>query len=119
MPRFLLERIGLGEQVFWVVPRIGVSATSDDGSGEEGSKASAASAASAEERYENLVSRPGFRTPGIELVHGRMPAQERAMRLDRFRAGEVATLVATTVVEVGVDVPNATVMVIELSLIHI
>jgi RecG-like helicase len=50
---------------------------------------------------------------GIELVHGRIGAAERAARLERFRRGEARVLVATTVIEVGVDVPAATVMVIE------
>src|SRR5271166_2394434 len=49
----------------------------------------------------------------VGLVHGRMPsaAKERTMR--RFKEGEIKLLVATTVIEVGVDVPNATLMVIE------
>ena len=52
---------------------------------------------------------------GYELgvMHGQMPAAERRAVMDRFRAGEVAVLVATTVIEVGVDVPNAVIMVIE------
>ncbi|MGD2016969.1 MAG: ATP-dependent DNA helicase RecG [Planctomycetota bacterium] len=103
MPRFLRERLEAGEQIYWVVPRIG-----GDGEGEE-----AASAVSAERRHADLQARPGFAAAGIELVHGRLPSVERGHRLDRFRRGEVGTVVATTVVEVGVDVSNATVMVIE------
>jgi ATP-dependent DNA helicase RecG len=49
----------------------------------------------------------------IGLVHGRQPSAERAEAMERFRAGEDRILVATTVIEVGVDVPNATVMLIE------
>ena len=49
----------------------------------------------------------------VELVHGRMPAREKDEVMTRFRAGETQVLVATTVIEVGVDVPNATVMIIE------
>ena len=48
----------------------------------------------------------------VELLHGRVPAAEKEAVMDRFRAGEVDVLVATTVIEVGVDVPNATVMVV-------
>lgn len=110
MPRFLTERLEAGEQIYWVVPRIGDSSAGND-AGEGG--AAPSSGASAEARYENLVGRPSFRQAGIELVHGRLPSVERNSRLDRFRRGDVATIVATTVVEVGVDVPNATIMVIE------
>lgn len=49
----------------------------------------------------------------VELLHGKMSSQEKAAIMDAFRAGEIDVLVSTTVVEVGVDVPNATVMIIE------
>ena len=49
----------------------------------------------------------------VELVHGRMKAKEKAERMARFSSGEAQLLVATTVIEVGVDVPNATLMVME------
>lgn len=49
----------------------------------------------------------------VELVHGRMKARDKDEVLERFRAGEVDVLVSTTVIEVGVNVPNATIMVIE------
>jgi ATP-dependent DNA helicase RecG len=49
----------------------------------------------------------------VGLVYGDMPAREKESTMDRFRAGEVDVLVSTTVIEVGVDVPNATVMLIE------
>ncbi len=49
----------------------------------------------------------------VGLVHGRLKAAERDKLMRAFRAGEIAVLVATTVIEVGIDVPNATVMVIE------
>ncbi|MFA5241227.1 MAG: ATP-dependent DNA helicase RecG [Sulfuricella sp.] len=49
----------------------------------------------------------------IGLVHGRLPAAEKAATMARFKAGEIQLLVATTVIEVGVDVPNASLMVIE------
>jgi len=48
----------------------------------------------------------------LGLLHGRVPAKEREIAMDAFRAGKLDVLVATTVIEVGVDVPNATVMVI-------
>ena len=53
--------------------------------------------------------------PGLKLaiVHGRMPAAKREETMAQFKAGKIHVLVATTVIEVGVDVPNATLMVIE------
>jgi ATP-dependent DNA helicase RecG len=50
---------------------------------------------------------------GVGLVHGRLKAEERDEVMRRFRAGELQVLVATTVIEVGIDVPNATIMLIE------
>ena len=49
----------------------------------------------------------------IELVHGRMRAKEKSLVMERFRSGKIQLLVATTVIEVGVDVPNASLMVID------
>lgn len=49
----------------------------------------------------------------VDHLHGRMTSEEKASVLERFRSGEIHLLVSTTVVEVGVDVPNATVMVVE------
>jgi ATP-dependent DNA helicase RecG len=102
---FLLERLSAGEQVYFVSPRIGEADSDVD-------EALASGEGSAEAARERLARTPiaGF---GIELVHGRIPTAERAARLDRFRRGEAKILVATTVIEVGVDVPAATVMVIE------
>ncbi|MGO8119418.1 helicase-related protein, partial [Rhizobium leguminosarum] len=64
----------------------------------------------AEERHETLVSALG---PGIGLIHGRMSGQEKDAAMMAFKNGQTRLLVATTVVEVGVDVPDATIMVIE------
>jgi ATP-dependent DNA helicase RecG len=67
--------------------------------------------ASAQETYERLVhgELAGLR---IGLLHGRLPAAEKEAVMEAFRTGALDVLVATTVIEVGVDVPNATVMVI-------
>jgi ATP-dependent DNA helicase RecG len=54
-----------------------------------------------------------FPDEGIEVVHGRLKADEMAVRMGRFVAGKAKILLATTVIEVGVDVPNATVMVVD------
>lgn len=84
-----------GEQAFWVCPRVDV----DD---EDGSSAIARHAALQDQ----------LRVP-VALVHGRMKPAEKDAALEAFRSGDARVLVATTVIEVGVDVPNATIMVIE------
>ncbi len=102
--KFLDEHLAAGERVFWVTPRIG--------EGEDGEEALESGRASAEAAFERL-KRTDLARHGLEIVHGRMPASERAARLERFQRGEVKLLVATTVIEVGVDVPEATVLVVE------
>ncbi len=88
---------GAGRQAYWVCTLI------------ESSEQLAAQAA--EEVHAELKSAlPGLQ---VGLVHGRMKAADKAGVMDRFKAGEVALLVATTVIEVGVDVPNASLMVID------
>jgi ATP-dependent DNA helicase RecG len=85
-----------GRRVYWVCPLVEESETTD--------------LADAEQRYEALKTRFG----GIvDLVHGRMRGADKDRAMERFAAGESRLLVATTVIEVGVDVPEASVMVIE------
>ncbi len=68
-------------------------------------------ATSAEATWETLRARlPGI---GVGLIHGRMKSDEKANVMARFHSGDYRLLVATTVIEVGLDVPNATLMVIE------
>ncbi|MEM7515813.1 MAG: ATP-dependent DNA helicase RecG [Planctomycetota bacterium] len=105
LPRFLEERLEAGERVYWVCPRI-------DSNEEEEGKPKGGTMASAEDRFAKLIA-SSVAKHGVALVHGRLPSEERAARLDAFRRGEIRVLVATTVIEVGVDVPEATVMVIE------
>ncbi len=78
----------------------------------EGSPGEEGSLKSATEMYEELRHGPlhGLR---LGLLHGRLPADDKDVVMRRFARGEIDVLVATTVVEVGVDVPNATTMVIE------
>jgi ATP-dependent DNA helicase RecG len=90
--------IGKGHQVYFVCPLV-----------EESEKMDLKAAVA---RYESLAQGP-FRRRRVALVHGRMPAEEREAAMERFARGTVDVLVATTVVEVGVDVKNATLMVIE------
>jgi ATP-dependent DNA helicase RecG len=49
----------------------------------------------------------------VEVLHGRLPSAEKTQRMEAFRAGAIDVLVATTVIEVGIDVPNASIMVVE------
>jgi ATP-dependent DNA helicase RecG len=65
----------------------------------------------AEERFKRLRAMLGEGVVG--LVHGQMPPADKDAAMTRFQSGETKVLVATTVIEVGVDVPNATIMVIE------
>ena len=86
-----------GRQVYWVCPLI--------------EESDALEAQSATETSEMLAEQlPGLR---VGLIHGRMKAQEKAEVMHRFKQGEIDLLVATTVIEVGVDVPNASLMIIE------
>jgi ATP-dependent DNA helicase RecG len=61
----------------------------------------------------SIAKDPRLRAAGVALVHGRLPVEERRAALLRFRNGEARVLVATTVIEVGLDVPEATLVVIE------
>ncbi len=94
---FLRKEIADGGQAYWVFPLI-----------EESETISARALASHVRAVRQALS--GLR---VEVVHGRTPAAEREAVMAAFAAGEVGVLCATTVIEVGVDVPNATVMVIE------
>jgi ATP-dependent DNA helicase RecG len=86
-----------GRQVYVVYPLV-----------EESEKSDLADATSGAEALRSLLA--PFE---VGLLHGQMPAAEKQRVMERFRAGEVRVLVATTVIEVGVDVPNATVMIVE------
>ena len=94
---WLLQRLAEGEQAFIVCPRIEESEEDE--------------VASAERTYEELSSGP-LRAVPLALLHGRMPADQRDDVMRRFASGDVKALVATTVIEVGIDVPNATVMLV-------
>ncbi|HSJ40804.1 MAG TPA: ATP-dependent DNA helicase RecG [Xanthobacteraceae bacterium] len=85
-----------GRRVYWVCPLVEVTENTD--------------LAAAEERFTALKERFGAM---VDLVHGRMKGADKDRAMERFAVGETRLLVATTVIEVGVDVPEATVMVIE------
>jgi ATP-dependent DNA helicase RecG len=86
-----------GGQAYWVCPLVEESEKSD--------------AAAAEERARVIKLR--FGEDRVGLVHGRMKGPDKDMVMARFAGGELAVLVATTVIEVGVDVPNSTLIVVE------
>ncbi|MGR3501240.1 ATP-dependent DNA helicase RecG [Pseudaestuariivita sp.] len=93
----LRQAIGEGRQAYWVCPLVEESETVD--------------MTAAEDRFKSLRAALGEGVVG--LVHGQMPPAEKDAAMARFVAGETSVLVATTVIEVGVNVPNATIMVIE------
>lgn len=103
---FLKQRLDRNEQAFIVVPAID-SRTDSENTGE-----TAATVTGVRELVKELESGPLKDIP-LAPLHGRMKADARAQTMQRFRSGEIRCLVATTIVEVGVDVPAATVMIIE------
>lgn len=98
--QFVAARLQEGRQAFVVTPRISHQGESED---------SAEDVSSAEATYEKLRTGPlaGFR---VDLLHGRMTTEEKNLAMEKFVQGRTQVLVSTTVIEVGIDVPNATVM---------
>ncbi|MDD6150717.1 MAG: ATP-dependent DNA helicase RecG [Bacteroidales bacterium] len=100
MFKFIEEEIASGRQVFIVYPMIFVNEKMDISNVEQG--------------YEEIVTRfPLNKGYKVALVHGQQNAETKQFNMDAFVAGRAQILVSTTVIEVGVDVPNASVMVIE------
>ncbi|MFW6335625.1 MAG: ATP-dependent DNA helicase RecG [Phycisphaeraceae bacterium] len=97
---YIHGRLRKGEQAYFVVPAIDAESTGGN------------ELKTVTQHVQTLRERFGPDLP-VEAVHGRMEADELAEVMSRFRRGEVSALVATTVIEVGVDVPAATVMVVE------
>jgi ATP-dependent DNA helicase RecG len=95
---FLIRKLRQGRQAYVIAPLV-----------EESDQLQAASV---QEAYESLANGPleAFR---LGLIHGRMAAEEKDRVMESFRHGQIQVLVSTSVVEVGVDVPNATLMTIE------
>jgi ATP-dependent DNA helicase RecG len=95
---FIRDTAACGRQAYWVCPLIEESDKKQD-------------LAAAYTRFEFLrEALPGLR---VALIHGQLPADEKESVMKAFASGETALLVATSVIEVGVDVPNAALMVIE------
>ncbi len=93
----LRKAIAEGRQAYWVCPLVEESEVID--------------LSSATDRFQRLRAALGKGKVG--LVHGQMPPEEKDAAMAAFQRGETAVLVATTVIEVGVDVPNASIMLIE------
>ncbi|MBF9029853.1 ATP-dependent DNA helicase RecG [Rhodobacterales bacterium HKCCE3408] len=93
----LRAAVGEGRQAYWVCPLVEESEVME--------------ATAAEERFRMLRAALGEGVVG--LVHGQMPPAEKTAAMEAFVRGDTRVLVATTVIEVGVDVPNASIMVIE------
>jgi ATP-dependent DNA helicase RecG len=116
---FLRQQLRAGRQAYVVCPRVGASDTDDEESlvnwppsltpsvGDSG----ADMPLSAEEAFAKL-SLGELREFRLGLVHGRLSRDEREATMKKFRDGEIQVLISTTVIEVGVDVPNATLMAI-------
>jgi ATP-dependent DNA helicase RecG len=103
---FVRAQAAAGRQAYVVYPRIG----GGPAAGEDGAD-SAADVRSAEAEFQKIAA--ALAPLKVNLLHGRLRPEEREAVMRGFAAGAVAVLVATSVIEVGVDVPNATVMVIE------
>jgi ATP-dependent DNA helicase RecG len=95
---FITSQLRLGRQAFIICPLVEESETTE--------------AASAVEEHHRL-QKEIFPEWNLGLLHGRLKADEKEQVMQRFREGEVNLLVSTSVVEVGVDIPNATVMMVE------
>ncbi len=93
----IADEVAHGRQAYWVLPLIEESETLD-----------LRNATEAHAELQDAL--PGVK---VGLLHGRMPAAEKAAVMAEFSSGQMGLLVATTVIEVGVDVPNASLMVIE------
>jgi RecG-like helicase/REP element-mobilizing transposase RayT len=95
--KFVREQLEGGRQAYVVYPLI-----------DESEKLEAKAAATEFAKWEKLLA-----PMPCALLHGRIPAEEKEAIMEKFRRGETKALIATTVIEVGIDVPNATVMLIE------
>lgn len=114
------EEVRLGRQAFVVCAAIDAEQLAADEKTDEPADAPAAAAAAESGRtrwgvvqVEEMLSRmPSFSDIRVQILHGKLPADEKDAVMQAFARGDIDVLVATTVIEVGVDVPNASTMVI-------
>jgi len=109
------DEVAKGSQVYWVCPLIDETEATDQAADEAAGRASnkrpPLDLSNVTQTHQELSEAlQGF---GVGLLHGRLPAADKAEVMAKFAANELSVLVATTVIEVGVDVPNASLMVIE------
>jgi len=109
------EECAAGRQAYVVCPRIGPDQASEEAAElptpEEGEPPKL-DMIGVLETYDVLCAEPALTGLRVGLLHGRLPSEEKDQVMRAFAAGEIDVLVATTVIEVGVDVPNATMMVV-------
>ena len=101
------DEVARGRQVYWVCPLV---EEVEDGAGDSRGKPLSELSNATETHQQLGQALPGV---GVGLIHGRLPPAEKAAVMAQFSSGALGVLVATTVIEVGVDVPNASLMVIE------
>ncbi|MGH3727438.1 MAG: ATP-dependent DNA helicase RecG [Micromonosporaceae bacterium] len=112
--RRVTEEVGKGHQAYVVCPRIGEASSDEDttgGSGDSGDAEARRQPLAVLEVAPMLADGP-LADLSVGVLHGRLPSDEKDAVMREFAAGRLDVLVATTVIEVGVDVPNATMMVI-------
>ncbi|MDO4575680.1 MAG: ATP-dependent DNA helicase RecG [Planctomycetia bacterium] len=115
--KFFREQLSSGAQGYVVVPLIGdwkepETPSADWDFQEETDEENASSIASLSQVFQELKEGPLAEVP-LDFLHGRMSHEEKEAVMFRFRTGETRVLVSTSVIEVGVDIPNATLMTIE------
>ena len=98
MYQFVNEQINQGRQAFFIYPLI-----------EESDSLQVKAAVKEHENLQNNI----FPTHNVGLLHGRMKSEDKYHQMNNFRNGDIDILVSTTVIEVGVDIPNASIMIIE------
>jgi len=112
----LAQRIQQGEQAYVVVPWIDTDDTPPHPANDDDApldRPTAAQQLKGVRAHARLLAKQYLAGHTVAVIHGQLKRQTRTSIMDRFRRGKIDCLVATTVIEVGVDVPNATVMVIE------
>lgn len=95
---FIKKQIGLGRQAYIVCPLV-----------DENEEMDLKSVTELYDKYKNEV----FKEYEVEYIHGKMKSKEKDEIMERFKNGEIQILISTTVIEVGVNVPNASIMVVE------